>query len=541
MGCRRREELPYEEASLSDALLFATMCIVGLPVDVHAKDGSIYSGIFHTASVEGVVLKKAKMTKKGKSNSNVAVGCVVETLVVLSTDLVQVVAKGVLLPTDGVKGNIAADELESPIGTTSSGNVDSAKNKSYASTMSKRRTYQKRASVQVVNGCTHGGTDISDLSLPRANGNEGKWVMKLDMRSTDEEENFGKKVHAIDNKGKDDSLPSSNIRQIEDDKQVELDNDRRLSEIKTAEVHNSSSRGELMNPSVDEIIYQGKPDEGNHGKLMPSENLNGISSYSAPASVISEDLPTTTDIISSNAFYSSMPTSPSVQADLTSQFDRSSHLQGSHISKKTKEFKLNPGAKVFSPTFSNSRAVTPSLVQTVAGVTYIPNASPMLPAQTDVAIGPLMPHSTVPVKVLQYNGIGDFNAQLEPVPRTPLFRYPGQHQNVPLGSTFVHPTSQPVMVGRLGQIMYVPLPQDIIPNAAAISPAFTRPLSTINQVPLPKQLGNFPGQQLMHLPSLAGVQHLYPAPNPVMLMQPPLLASPLFLLDSAPHPQFFRK
>lgn len=54
MGCRNREELPYvEEASFSDALLFATMCIVGLPVDVHARDGSIYSGIFHTASVEG--------------------------------------------------------------------------------------------------------------------------------------------------------------------------------------------------------------------------------------------------------------------------------------------------------------------------------------------------------------------------------------------------------------------------------------------------------------------------------------------------------
>lgn len=39
------------------------------------------------------MLKKAKMTKKGRSNSNLAIGCMVETLVVLSTDLVQVVAK----------------------------------------------------------------------------------------------------------------------------------------------------------------------------------------------------------------------------------------------------------------------------------------------------------------------------------------------------------------------------------------------------------------------------------------------------------------
>lgn len=42
-----------EESSFSDALLFATMCIVGLPVDVHVSNGSVYSGIFHTASVEG--------------------------------------------------------------------------------------------------------------------------------------------------------------------------------------------------------------------------------------------------------------------------------------------------------------------------------------------------------------------------------------------------------------------------------------------------------------------------------------------------------
>lgn len=56
MGCRNWGFLSVEENaiadSLSDALLFATMCIIGLPVDVHVKDGSIYSGIFHTACVD---------------------------------------------------------------------------------------------------------------------------------------------------------------------------------------------------------------------------------------------------------------------------------------------------------------------------------------------------------------------------------------------------------------------------------------------------------------------------------------------------------
>lgn len=55
MGCRNREFTDDEtvsSSSLSEALLFATMCIIGLPVDVHVKDGSVYSGIFYTASVE---------------------------------------------------------------------------------------------------------------------------------------------------------------------------------------------------------------------------------------------------------------------------------------------------------------------------------------------------------------------------------------------------------------------------------------------------------------------------------------------------------
>jgi len=41
----------------------------------------------------GVIVKKARMTKKGRSNSNVASGCMVETLVILAEDLVQVIAK----------------------------------------------------------------------------------------------------------------------------------------------------------------------------------------------------------------------------------------------------------------------------------------------------------------------------------------------------------------------------------------------------------------------------------------------------------------
>ncbi|XP_028759526.1 uncharacterized protein LOC114718400 isoform X4 [Neltuma alba] len=117
MGCRRKlfSDDSSSSSSLCEALLFATLCIIGLPVDVYVKDGSVYSGIFHTASVDkdyGIILKKARMTKKGKGDANVGKEGLIDTLVIQSGDLVQVVAKGVMLPTDGVNGNMTGDDEE---------------------------------------------------------------------------------------------------------------------------------------------------------------------------------------------------------------------------------------------------------------------------------------------------------------------------------------------------------------------------------------------------------------------------------------------
>lgn len=167
MGYKKRTEQETthsnNSSSLSEALLFATMCIIGLPVDVYIKDGSVYSGIFYTASVEkdyGIVLKKAKMTKKGKSNANVANGTVIETLVILSADLVQVVAKGVQLPADGIAGNFAGDDVVAVAGTVPpiDSQISEAK-RPIRSGLNKRRN-QKRISVRNENGYFHGDGPI---------------------------------------------------------------------------------------------------------------------------------------------------------------------------------------------------------------------------------------------------------------------------------------------------------------------------------------------------------------------------------------------
>jgi hypothetical protein len=39
--------------AVCEALLLATVCMVGLPVEVQVRDGSAYAGVFHTASVDG--------------------------------------------------------------------------------------------------------------------------------------------------------------------------------------------------------------------------------------------------------------------------------------------------------------------------------------------------------------------------------------------------------------------------------------------------------------------------------------------------------
>ncbi|KAK6946955.1 Ataxin 2, SM domain [Dillenia turbinata] len=62
-------------ASLSDALLFTTMCIIGLPVEVHIKDGSVYSGIFYTASARNGYDIEARKIAAGDTEAIGGIHC----------------------------------------------------------------------------------------------------------------------------------------------------------------------------------------------------------------------------------------------------------------------------------------------------------------------------------------------------------------------------------------------------------------------------------------------------------------------------------
>ncbi|XP_062100517.1 uncharacterized protein LOC133806430 [Humulus lupulus] len=93
------------------------------------------------------------MTKKGQGNSNIANGEVIDTLVILSSDLVQVVAKGVQLPADGYAGNVACNNAEAVVESIPSTEFSvNDVEKSIKSTVCRENGEQLRNSMQNENG-----------------------------------------------------------------------------------------------------------------------------------------------------------------------------------------------------------------------------------------------------------------------------------------------------------------------------------------------------------------------------------------------------
>ncbi|BBH01974.1 hypothetical protein Prudu_012400 [Prunus dulcis] len=385
-------------SSLSEALLFATMCIIGLPVDVHVKDGSVYSGIFYTASVEneyGIVLKKARMTKKGKSDANVGNGTLIDTLVILSGDLVQVVAKGVLLPAADIAGNMAGDKTEAVTGTVPSDVcIKNDAKKTIESAINKKKLNGVRGPMQNGNGLAHGVT-----STGAGKEHEGR------------------------------NLPlkhGGNTMEVEHGKGEGMN----LSE-KT--MNNSIEQNKNMaNFSTQDICRK-------------ATLIRGVSTSFNPAADAScrRLVATSTEMV---------------------------HPQGPEFNRSAKEFKLNPGAKTFSPSFTKPITSTPPSVPTVVSMGYIPNNSPVVAvpaAQPEVRSNPFPSRSSVPVKVVPYNnftnGHGGSGSQFsQPIvghvgSRVQTLRYPVQ-----AGPTYVHPNSQA--------------------GATAMSPLPARPVLTPHQV-----------------------------------------------------------
>ncbi|XP_050370957.1 polyadenylate-binding protein-interacting protein 4 isoform X2 [Argentina anserina] len=479
MGCRNREltedgalsSSSSSSSSLSEALLFATMCIIGLPVDVHVRDGSVYSGIFHTASVEneyGIVLKKARMTKKGKSDANVANGELIDTLVIRSGDLVQVVTKGVLLPADGVAG-MSGDRTESVVGTVYSDECSkNAVKKSIESNIHKKKggsATRTRASKE------HGGRNMPPNHIEN--------VSDLVNKRSD-----GANLSEI----RESSGASMNRRQVDDGPQGKQDDlNQKL------DVHRKESDTKMAS-KLGPFGVSCDPSNTNSQRDTQCCEMT-TSEYTSPsANVVSSGSSTFLNPANNFSIRNTEPTSTEMIPD------------GSELNKSGKEFKLNPGAKVFSPSYTKSIAATSPALPAVASMGFIPTNRPVVPGpaiQPEVGSNPFPSRTSVPVKVAPYNNFttgngGDASQFSQPIVghiRAQTVRYAGQYP-VQAGPTYVHPNPQAVMVGRFGQLVYVhPVSQDLVQGTPAIPPLSARPMLSPHQIQFPKHQGTA-GQSL---------------------------------------------
>ncbi|XP_010501543.1 PREDICTED: polyadenylate-binding protein-interacting protein 4 [Camelina sativa] len=101
-----------------DRLVYLTTCKIGHHVEVHLKNGSMYSGIFHAADVEkdyGIILKMACLIKEGtlrghKSRSEFVRKPPSKTFIIPADELVQVVAKDLSVSWNGMSNAVQSEK-----------------------------------------------------------------------------------------------------------------------------------------------------------------------------------------------------------------------------------------------------------------------------------------------------------------------------------------------------------------------------------------------------------------------------------------------
>ncbi|CAA7035630.1 unnamed protein product [Microthlaspi erraticum] len=111
-------EAVSSERPSRDRLVYLTTCKIGHLVEVHLKNGSVYSGIFHAADVEkdfGIILKMASLIKEGtlrgpKSRYEVVKKPPSKTFIIPADEVVQVVAKDLSVSSDGMLNAVQSEK-----------------------------------------------------------------------------------------------------------------------------------------------------------------------------------------------------------------------------------------------------------------------------------------------------------------------------------------------------------------------------------------------------------------------------------------------
>ncbi|KAG0449947.1 hypothetical protein HPP92_027009 [Vanilla planifolia] len=419
----------------------------GRLVEVQVKDGSVYSGVFYTASVDGgygIVLKKARVIEKGKFYSNLNAGALLDTLVVFSNDLVQVVVKDFLLTRECSIEHYTCDCPWEGIDSSDLQNNDAA---------SKKEDLSLNGSDNIL--------EVRDVT---------KSPESLDCACAAFE---GRPCAIYSDEAEKQCLLPVALAHVRDSEVHLQINSRKQTDTSTAVHHSYASFGcpleeNAIKENHDYFTSKDSRNQESSSPILPSPATKSTSNLSAeaPSSVAETSNPlTSSSSIDSN---SALP--------LLSESSRFPAIKGnSFCNTYTKEFKLNPEAKVFVPSFMSPRST---------------------------AVNP-------PISSSEINSFPCF---------TPLSTKFVQYGPLVTGQSGIYPQfARPVMFGRAGQLFYVhALSQDPVQETTILSQEF--PLLTPY---LPKLEGDQSLPFSINLPVVTAPMHPYassipfpsPAPN----------------------------
>ncbi|KAL6843974.1 hypothetical protein ACP4OV_025647 [Aristida adscensionis] len=384
--------------SVCEALLLATLCMVGLPVEAQVRDGSAYAGVLHTACVDGgygIVLKKVRKIAKGKDDTNLALGAYVETLVVLSDDLVQVIAKDLSLPIKGVCRTL-------------------------------------------------------DCNVMAASGS-------LKPQTS----------HAKDQKM---SKPGkfSPFKQVD---KCDTDQEHDTSIKKNAQKNDNATSGSSPNVHMGSCFSK----NGVSGSATAGPKVNGVSRSALAASMVASDVKNTqpTNNSATKVVMSSKPTA--------------------------KESKLNPCAKLFSPSFASSRQVHPSAPPVNSN--YISHSATEVPTGIPVFESNSVPGGPNLSSKVHYNNLPPSNYGISPqyvqsimghnAARLDPARVGTPYHPLQMGATYPSSSPQVVVPGKFNPVVYVhPVSQDAMHGT--VSQGWWPAMPNSYQASLQKFQGNAP-------------------------------------------------
>ncbi|KAK8934830.1 hypothetical protein KSP39_PZI014411 [Platanthera zijinensis] len=459
------------------------------------------------------------MIEKGKCNSTLEVGALVDTLVVLSNDLVQVIVKDFLLPMEGDICYSVGDSSCQEIDTIDS-SVTDATSRIFGSNEENKSIYFS------------GDTDIDNMH------NVKRLVKSLDNNHHDLVRRDGGACEERVEEQSHRPVVSVNERQVGANEAHAPENSG--SNVEMDSSTNTVAREDHYSSSCFECSQHETADIESHDDLAFKQSLSEDKRCSSC-------LKSTADILAktpSNGQISNiLISSSSVFSDKNfscSNISASPNLpaaEGTPLhSTCTKEFTLNPEAKLFFPSFVSSRSAC-AVIPNTMNTSYMSGIPPAMPvtaaAQPSFEISSFPNCTPLPAKFVHYSplvsGHIGINAQYPRSISGPVNTRHQQarffvqyHPAVQTGTTYVHQHAQPVMVGRAGQLIYMhPISQDPMQGTAVLPQGF--PVLTPCQASIPKFEGA-PAQSLQYymnpyLVASAPVQ-AYAVPSPVQFSSP---------------------